>query len=404
MFNFVADSIVKDRLYPAMAKHQARPYTQAWREFSQHWPYTVPADLHEFCKLHGIENKAYTTEQDFPPDSFYIIQIGWFDFGIDYFALLPTVILKKLHERQCRVLFYYFEGDDPHKIRYRLDKLCKRHQLDDDSWLFISGNTAADQVRNMCFFSCHELLYWHRNQECVAEPPNLDARPYNFTILNRTHKWWRATVMADLQRHGILDRSLWSYNPTISLDEGRNENPIEEDSDSELRQQVTEFVSSGPHTCDSATADQHNDHTRIDIELFQQSYCQVILETHFDADGSGGAFVTEKTFKALKYAQPFVIAGTPGSIQCLRDLGYRTFDSVIDHSYDSELNNTDRWKKLLKEICRLDAQGLDNIFKQCVPDLIHNQQLFLSSKQNRLLELRQKLNEKTQQLYIVATT
>ena len=34
--NLVADRVVKGRIYPALARHQAVPYTQGWREFGQH--------------------------------------------------------------------------------------------------------------------------------------------------------------------------------------------------------------------------------------------------------------------------------------------------------------------------------------------------------------------------------
>ena len=43
--NFIADNIVKGSPYPALARHQARPYTPSWREFGQHWPHTTPAEL-----------------------------------------------------------------------------------------------------------------------------------------------------------------------------------------------------------------------------------------------------------------------------------------------------------------------------------------------------------------------
>jgi hypothetical protein len=39
------------------------------------------------------------------------------------------------------------------------------------------------------------------------------------------------------------------------------------------------------------------------------------LETHFDADQSGGAFLTEKTFKPIKHGQMFFVAGPAGSLQ-----------------------------------------------------------------------------------------
>ena len=404
MFNFVADRIVKGRLYPAFARHRAEPRTQAWREFSQHWPRTVPFDIHEFCLLFEFPAQTWTIDQAYPADSFYPVQLCWFDFGIDYFALLPDSVRERAKAGQCRVLFYYDEGDNPANIHHRIDKLCERHDLPDDCWVFVSANTAAQQLDNMHYLAGDELLYWWRNRDHAPLPIHNHARPYRFTILNRTHKWWRATVMTDLQRHGILDQSQWSYNPVIDINDAREDNPIEEDYDSELRSMVSNFVEHGPYQCDSATPDQHNDHTRLDTHLFTDSYCQIILETHFDADGSGGVFLTEKTFKCIKHAQPFVIAGTPGSIAQLRRMGYRTFDSVIDHSYDQETNNTRRWQLLLSEIRRLNTCDMHEIFLECVPDLIHNQQLFSNSKLNRLQQLWQSINEKTQQLHIMATT
>ena len=35
--NLVADRVIRGRIYPALARHEAVPYTQGWREFGQHW-------------------------------------------------------------------------------------------------------------------------------------------------------------------------------------------------------------------------------------------------------------------------------------------------------------------------------------------------------------------------------
>jgi hypothetical protein len=109
-----------------------------------------------------------------------------------------------------------------------------------------------------------------------------------------------------------------------------------------------------------------------------------VIETHFDADQSGGAFLTEKTFKPIKHGQPFVIVGAPGSLQALRNLGYRTFDHAIDNSYDLETNNTCRWQKVLQAIKKINQCDLDSWFASCIDDLQHNQRLFVSSKFDRL--------------------
>jgi hypothetical protein len=117
-----------------------------------------------------------------------------------------------------------------------------------------------------------------------------------------------------------------------------------------------------------------------------------VLETHFDADGSGGAFLTEKIFKPIKHAQPFVVVGAPGTLQALRALGYRTFDHVVDNTYDNIQNNTERWiavKLVIEHIKKNPAEYFD----QCLDDIQHNQQLFLSNKYSRLNSLLERLKK-----------
>jgi hypothetical protein len=116
------------------------------------------------------------------------------------------------------------------------------------------------------------------------------------------------------------------------------------------------------------------------------------METHFDADQSGGTFLTEKTFKPIKHGQMFFIAGPAGSLQLLRDLGYRVFDSVLDNSYDQEPNHTQRWLALCQSI-RSAQKKLPDLFDRCRSDIKHNQQLFCAKKTNRLNTLLTELYE-----------
>lgn len=382
-FNFLVDAVVRDKAYPALAEWPARPYTKEWRQFVNHWPYTVPCELHEHCITHKFPHGLSTIAGDF-----YTIGLGFFNFDIDYFALVPP----KIKESGTTILFYYHEGDNPYAIKQRLDQLCAQHRLATTCYQFISGNTAANLIPGFHYFPDHELLYWHRNQAVVPQPINSAPRNYDFTLLSRTHKWWRATVVADLDRMGLLNQSQWSYN-TINIDDQEQDNPIEIDSFVDLRSDVQAFLNSAPYTCDQLSADQHNDHHITESQHYSDSYCNIVLETHFDADGSGGAFLTEKTFKPIKHAQPFIIVGAPGSLATLRDLGYRTFDHCIDNSYDLEMNNTQRWIKVRNAIKQIKGQNMHEWFLSCYDDIKHNQQLFVSSKYSRLNSLLERLKK-----------
>ena len=125
---------------------------------------------------------------------------------------------------------------------------------------------------------------------------------------------------------------------------------------------------------------------------YTDSYCNIVLETHFDADQSGGAFLTEKTFKAIKHGQPFVVVGCAGSLAALRKLGYRTFDHAIDNSYDAVIDNTQRWTAIKAAIIKLKSQDLHAWFESCRNDIEHNQQLFCSTKADRLNTLLERLH------------
>ena len=388
--NLVADRIVKDKLYPAFARHQAEPYTQSWREFHSHWPNTVPLRLQEYFYHHGVAVDLYTVDQPYPVDSFYPIALGWFNFELDYLSLLPQTCVQALKQHRLKLLFYYNEGDNPVRIKQRLDSLCQVWQLPADCYRFVSGNTAADQVPGFVHFCDVELWFYHRNHGIRAEPVHNRSRPYQFTVLNRLHKSWRATVMADFLHSGVLDQSLWSYCETGSIVD--EDNPLEIDSVPQLRYLTQQFLNSGPYFADDLTQSQRNDHSMAETKYFTDAYCNIVLETHFDADQSGGAFLSEKTFKPIKHGQLFFIAGTPGSLQQLRDMGYSVFDQCFDNSYDCIENNTQRWQALKQSILSAAAQ-LPDLVSQAQADLQHNQQLFLASKQQRLNTLIEKLHE-----------
>jgi hypothetical protein len=140
----------------------------------------------------------------------------------------------------------------------------------------------------------------------------------------------------------------------------------------------------GPYRCDDLTESQHNDHSQHIQSHYDRTACSVILETLFDADGSGGVFLTEKTFKCLKHGHPFVMFAAAGSLASLRDMGYRTFDSVIPNRYDSLTDNTQRYLSVIRTIHELSQMDPDRLYNACLEDIRHNQQVFLASKYDRL--------------------
>jgi hypothetical protein len=168
--------------------------------------------------------------------------------------------------------------------------------------------------------------------------------------------------------------------------------PIELDSINITQTALTAFLQRGPYTCDDLDAAAHNDHSLHVAEHYDSTACSIVLETHFDADGSRGSFLTEKTFKCLKHGHPFVLFAPPGSLASLRAMGYRTFDHAIDTSYDTVTDNTYRYLAAMRTVQQLARQDPNALYNSCVQDLTHNQALFLASKYNRLNSLYERLH------------
>jgi hypothetical protein len=304
---------------------------------------------------------------------------------------LSEPVTQLIKNQQLRILFYYHEGDNPVRIKQRLDQLTTIHQLPDQCYVFVSANSAADNILGFVYFADFELWYYQRNIGFPALKIHSKPRAHEFTVLNRLHKSWRATAMADLKRNTVLDNSYWSYCETGSLD---LDNPIEIDSISDLRADTNRFLQNSPYTSDNLDQAQRNNHSLVEPKYYTNSYCNIVMETHFDADQSGGTFLTEKTFKPIKHGQMFFVAGPAGSLQALKDLGYRTFDNVFDNSYDQITDNTQRWQRLRDSIKQAQYRLADR-FESARSDIAHNQQLFLASKTQRLNTLIGKIHEQS---------
>jgi hypothetical protein len=84
-------------------------------------------------------------------------------------------------------------------------------------------------------------------------------------------------------------------------------------------------------------------------EIFGLYAIEVVIETNVYEIG----FFTEKTTKCLAAGKPFLLFGTTGQLQKLRDMGFKTFNGIIDESYDLEPNVEKRFDMICAEIDRI---------------------------------------------------
>lgn len=89
-------------------------------------------------------------------------------------------------------------------------------------------------------------------------------------------------------------------------------------------------------------------------------------------------WLTEKVAKPLATGKPFVLLGGRGSLQLLRDWGFKTFNDIIDESYDDEEIPSLRIKKIMQSLQHVyhspDRQQIINaMVKQAQHNINHYQ-------------------------------
>ena len=96
----------------------------------------------------------------------------------------------------------------------------------------------------------------------------------------------------------------------------------------------------------------------IDTTILSPAYnntaLNIITETTYNEQ-----FFTEKTWKAIYAKQLFLLISAPGSVERLRNFGFDTYDDIIDHSYDNELDLEKRIFMVVNEIKRLEPNILE---------------------------------------------
>ena len=105
------------------------------------------------------------------------------------------------------------------------------------------------------------------------------------------------------------------------------------------------------------------------------SLFQVVLETVYDQR----IHLTEKTLRAIACGVPFLLLCGPGSLQTLRDYGFKTFSPYINEDYDLEPDQEKRMDMVIAEMQRIQNTP-EVIFDQCKDIVDHNKKHFFSDK------------------------
>ena len=182
-----------------------------------------------------------------------------------------------------------------------------------------------------CTWSGGSSWFWflmHRKHSNKKYNFNHTDKKYDFLYLNKQSRTHRKKLFDALQKESLLNHSLISF-----LDAPYK---IKLDSSYELP------------WVDTSRYPRYGSDQDIYEPQFNDSAFNLVSETN---DNDHDVFITEKLWKPVIAQQIFVVHGNYGYLKKLREMGFRTFDSVFDESYDQEQDPDRRIEKIVS-LCR----------------------------------------------------
>ena len=109
----------------------------------------------------------------------------------------------------------------------------------------------------------------------------------------------------------------------------------------------------------------------IPLTVYNQTNYSIVAETNFDNSYN---FYTEKIVKPIMAGRLFVVISGKHYLKNLRTFGFKTFDGIIDESYDDQDDDQTRWSMAMEQVAWLCNQDPAEILKQIANIVEHNRQ------------------------------
>lgn len=243
----------------------------------------------------------------------------------------------------------------------------------DINFLFLTyDHTRHQQCPRMFYFP---YWYYYAKEFFLKHDMNVSVtdkiKTYSLGCLNGTPRPHRIANLLKLRKKPYWDKISITFFNVNSSRKATRDDDINLLSDNELN----EWLAIQPSFPLRSITD------RINLPQLTDSYLHLVTETTV----LPGVFTTEKTWKAVAAAVPFVIFGNPGSMSFLKSQGVDIYDDVIDHKYyDNEEDVRLRLDKLHVVIDDLILQGVDKIYNQLFNRAIINRTKFFNGEFDQL--------------------
>ena len=114
----------------------------------------------------------------------------------------------------------------------------------------------------------------------------------------------------------------------------------------------------------------------IPTKIYNQTAYSIVTETNAENDFT---FYTEKIVKPILAKRLFIVIAGYNYLKNLRSLGFKTFDGIIDESYDSIEDNITRYNAACREIQKLSLLPQQEVLDKIKPIVEHNKEVMLET-------------------------
>ena len=214
----------------------------------------------------------------------------------------------------------------------------------------------------------------------------LNKKTYHFLAFNRITKPHRLALFGELMTNEKLkDKSI------KSLGAAHNKFPLEffnilsaslEDDYKHSKKRLLEFYlnyDSSKHYIYDEDDLENNKAANLNKGAHSSTFLNIVTESLID---DRSIFYSEKIYKPIYCAQPFILIGNPFSLKKLRELGFKTFDKWWDESYDMEKNFTRRFEKVVETLEDISSWDMDKCYQvtqEMEETLKHNFEVMISN-------------------------
>jgi hypothetical protein len=240
--------------------------------------------------------------------------------------------------------------------------------------------------------------WFHTSSEFYArtKPGFLDDRlqPYTpkpklFDVLLGNQRTHRDFVFEYVNSH-LLDQSIMTYVYYAHLPIVGNDRFIMETEGVELdpARSYTHSIDSVKYYGTWMTLSQV-----VPLTVYSQTAYTIVAETNFSNDFN---FYTEKIIKPILARRLFIVIAGQNYLKNLRAFGFRTFNGIIDESYDSIPDDRQRWQAAMDQAQRLAELDQSQVLAQVRDIAEHNYALI--TQKNWYREFNQVLEQQVRQL------